>query len=63
MADHQAEKEINIKGLYYLVGLLSGMVTGLVTAGTIGWIVALGVVGLLFATLFQQVFVRGREQR
>ena len=63
MAHHQAEKEINIKGLYYLVGLLTGLFTGLVTGETPGWIIGLGVTGLLFAALFQQVFVRGREQR
>ena len=63
MEHQQEDTPVNIKGLYYLVGLLTGLFTGLVTAGTIGWIIALGVVGLLFAALFQQVFVRGREQR
>jgi hypothetical protein len=63
MAHHHEEKEININGLYYLVGLFSGLLTGLVIDNGIGWTIALGVVGLLFAVLFLQVFVRGREQR
>ena len=62
---HQQEeqKEIEYKGLYYLVGLLTGMFIAVVTNSGIGYIVSLGVVGLLFAALFINVFVRGREQR
>lgn len=63
MAHHHEEKEINVNALYYLVGLFSGLLTGLVIDDGIGWIVALGITGLLFARLFLQVFVRGREQR
>ena len=61
MAHHQEEKEINITGLYYLVGLFSGLLTGLFIDNGIGLTISLGATGLLFAALFQQVFVRGRE--
>jgi hypothetical protein len=63
MAHHHEEKEININGLYYVVGLFSGLATGLFIDHSIGLTIGLGVTGLLFAALFQQVFVRGREQR
>ncbi len=63
MAHHHKEKEINISGLYYLVGLFSGLATGLFIDNGIGLTIGLGVTGLLFSALFQQVFVRGREQR
>ena len=63
MAHHHEEKEININALYYLVGLFSGLLTGLFIDNGIGLTISLGVTGLLFAALFQQVFVRGREQR
>jgi hypothetical protein len=62
MAHHREEKEMNINTLYYLVGLFSGLATGLFIDKSIVLTVVLGVVGLLFAALFLQVFVRGREQ-
>jgi hypothetical protein len=62
---HHPEKseEINYNSLYYLVGLLTGLFIGVVIDCGIGYIVSLGIVGLLFAALFINVFVRGREQR
>jgi len=61
--EHQQEKEIDFKGLYYIIGLLTGLVTGAVIDNGIGLTIGLGVTGLLFAGLFLQVFVRGREAR
>lgn len=64
MAHHQpAEKEKNIDSLYYVVALVCGLFLGLVIDNGIGWIIACGIIFLLFAALFLQVFVRGREQR
>ncbi|MFB9841073.1 hypothetical protein [Mucilaginibacter ginsenosidivorans] len=64
MAHHQpAEKEKNIDSLYYLVAVVCGLFTGVVIDNGIGWIITFGVLFLLFAALFLQVFVRGREQR
>jgi len=41
--------------------LFSGLLTGLFIDNGIGLTISLGATGLLFAALFQQVFVRGRE--
>ena len=59
----EEEKEINFKALYYLVGLVCGLLTGAVIDKGITWIIVGGVLGLLTAALFLSVFVRGREQR
>lgn len=62
--EHQhEEKEINVKGLYYVIGLLTGLVTGLIIDNGIGLTIGLGVTGLLFTGLYLTVFVRGREDR
>ena len=65
MAHHQEEgkKEINVNSLYYLVGVVFGLLTGAVLEVGVKWIIVGGVLGLLTATLFVAVFVRGREQR
>jgi len=63
MAHHHEEKEKNIDGLYYLVAVACGLFTGAVIEKGIAWIIVGGVLGVLTAALFLQVFVRGREQR
>ena len=63
MAHHHEEKEKNIAGLYYLVAVVCGLFTGAVIEKGIAWIIVGGVLGVLTAALFLQVFVRGREQR
>ena len=63
MAHHHEEKEKSINNLYYLVGVVCGLFTGAVIEKGITWIIVGGVLGLLTAALFLQVFVRGREQR
>lgn len=62
--EHQHEKkEINVKTLYYLVGLVCWLAVGLFIDNGIGLTIGLGVTGLLFTGLFLNVFVRGREDR
>lgn len=56
---HNDEK-INDESHYYLVGLLTGLFTGLVIQGSWLWIPVLGIVGVLFTSFFLTVFVRGR---
>lgn len=58
MKHHEEVK--NYDSLYYLVGLLTGLVVGVVIDTTFVLIPILGVVGLLFAGLFLNIFVRGR---
>jgi len=60
---HEEKKEFNVTNLYYLVGLVFGLMTGAVLEVGIKWIIAGGVLGLLTALLYVAVFVRGREQR
>lgn len=65
MAHHQEEekKEISVNSLYYVVGVVFGLLTGAVLEVGVKWIIVGGVLGLLTAVLFVTVFVRGREQR
>jgi hypothetical protein len=65
MAHHQQEgkKEINVNNLYYVVGVVFGLLTGAVLEVGVKWIIVGAVLGLLTAALFVAVFVRGREQR
>lgn len=56
---HNEEVE-NYDSLYYVIGLLAGLFTGVVIDTTMVLIPILGVVGLLFAGFFLNVFVRGR---
>ncbi|WP_295794614.1 hypothetical protein [Mucilaginibacter sp.] len=56
---HHEEVKTN-DSLYYLVGLLTGLIIGVVIDTTFVLIPILGVVGLLFAGFFLNVFVRGR---
>jgi hypothetical protein len=60
MTHHEEEKSYDY--LYYLIGLLSGLFTGVVINYSPILIPILGVVGLLFAGFFLNVFVRGRGQ-
>jgi membrane associated rhomboid family serine protease len=62
--DHKEKKEeINFNALYYLTGLVCGLFTGWIIDKGFTWIFVGGVLGLLTAALFLQVFVRGREER
>ena len=59
---HNEEEENSNDYLYYLVGLLSGLFTGVVIDNGFILIPILGIVGLLLAGFFLNVFVRGREK-
>ncbi len=52
----------NYYSTYYLVGLLAGLFTGVVTHSGPGYIIGLGITGLLFAGFFLRVFVKGHEK-
>ncbi len=56
---HHEEKNY---GLFYLVGLLTGLFIGVVINIGLAWIVGLGITGLLFAGFFVNAFVKGREE-
>ncbi len=61
MAPHpHKEEEKSDESIFYLVGLLSGLFTGVVIGGFI-WVPILGAFGLLFAGFFYTVFVKGRN--
>ena len=64
MAHHHEEKkeEINFNALYYLTGLVFGLITGAILDVGYTWVFVGGVLGLLTAALFVSVFVRGRGQ-
>ena len=62
MKHHHKEEEENHDYLYYLVGLLSGLFTGVVIDNGFILVPILGIVGLLLAGFFLNVFVRGREK-
>jgi hypothetical protein len=59
---HHHEEEKNYDYIYYLVGLLSGLFTGVVIGGSCIWVPILGLFGLLFAAFFIKLFVHGRER-
>ena len=63
MAHTHEGKEKSINSLYYLVALVSGLFTGWVLDVSWVWIPVGGLLGLLAAALFLNVFVRGREDR
>lgn len=61
-SQNEKEKELNIENLYYLVAVVCGAFTGwIIDKGWI-WVLVGVVLGLLTATLFLRVFVRGREE-
>ena len=56
---HHEEKDIYIN-VYYTVGLLAGLFTGLVLDAGLIWIPIMGVFGLLFTAFFYKLLVEGR---
>ncbi|WP_461449382.1 hypothetical protein [Mucilaginibacter sp.] len=58
---HQ-EEEKNYDFLYYLLGLVTGVLTGAILDVGMIWALVGGVLGLLTAGLFLNVLVKGREE-
>jgi hypothetical protein len=59
---HHQEEEENYDNLYYIIGLLAGLFTGLVLQSGFIWIPIMGVFGLLFTAFFLSVFVKGHGE-
>jgi len=57
---HHEEKEESYVNIYYAVGLLCGLFTGLVLDAGLIWIPIMGVFGLLFTAFFYKLLVEGR---
>ncbi len=58
---HQHKEQQNYDKLYYTVGLLAGLFTGVVINNGIIFIIIMGIFGLLFTAFFVQLLVKGRE--
>jgi len=58
---HQ-EEEKNYDFVYYLLGLVTGVLTGAILDVGMIWALVGGVLGLLSAGLFLNVLVKGREE-
>ncbi len=63
MQHHHEEEVENYNSIYYLVGLASGLFTGLVLESGFMWVLIMGVFGLLFTAFFLNVFVKGHEDK
>jgi hypothetical protein len=61
MTHHHQKEQENYDKLYYTIGLLAGLFTGVVIDNGIILIVILGIFGLLFTAFFLQLLVKGRE--
>jgi uncharacterized membrane protein len=62
MTHHHNEEERSQDYLYYAIGLLSGLFTGVVLDSSLIWIPVLGIFGLLFAAFFVTLLVKGRAE-
>lgn len=60
MSHHHHAEEKSYDKYYYLVGLLSGLFTGVVIDHGFVWIAICGIMGLLLAAIFIKLAVRGR---
>jgi hypothetical protein len=61
MKQHHDEEQAKYDYIYYLVGLIAGVLTGAVLDVGMIWALVGGVLGLLTAALFLNVLVKGRE--
>jgi hypothetical protein len=65
MSDHQHHnqhtEEKSLDGIFYIVGLIAGLITGYVIEKSFIWIPIGGILGLLTAALFLKMLVKGRE--
>jgi hypothetical protein len=62
MKHHKEEEKVSYDFIYYLIGLISGLFVGVVIDHGLGWVLILGLFGLMFAGFFVNLLVRGREQ-
>lgn len=60
MEHHHAEKKEGFD-LYYLVGIIAGIITGAVIHCNLTFIVVGAIMGLLFTAFFLSLLVKGRE--
>jgi len=58
--EQNAEKKENYTNLYYLVGLIAGVLTGAVIQFSLLYLVVGGITGLLFTAFFWNLLVKGR---
>ena len=66
MSDHQHHNEEEVKSyayLYYVIGLVFGMITGAVIEKDFIWIPIGGVLGLLTAAFFANVISKSSEAK
>jgi hypothetical protein len=63
MKDHNEEEVKSYDYIYYLVGIISGLFTGIVIDKSLLLTLILGLFGLLFAAFFLTVFVKGRGEK
>jgi hypothetical protein len=61
MKHHEENEQAKYDYIYYLVGLIAGVLTGAVLDVGMLWALVGGVLGLLTAALFLNVLVKGRE--
>jgi hypothetical protein len=61
MKQYHDEEQAKYDYIYYLVGLIAGVLTGAVLDVGMIWALVGGVLGLLTAALFLNVLVKGRE--
>jgi hypothetical protein len=59
---HQQEEEKSYDFVYYLLGLVTGVLTGAILDVGMIWALVGGVLGLLSAGLFLNVLVKGRGE-
>lgn len=62
MTQHNTPTEKSYDYLYYVIGLVFGLLTGAIIEKGFVWVPVGGVVGLLTAAFFLNVLVKGREE-
>lgn len=55
------ENKNSFEWVWYVIGLLTGMLAVLAVTTSFGWVVLGGIFGLIFAAVFLNKIVKGRE--
>ena len=63
MTQHHTPEEKSYDYLYYVIGLVFGLITGFFLDKSFVWVLVGGLFGLLTAAFFVNVLVKGREQK